>query len=252
MDPLNNELSLPPLFTPVPLPGDAVPLRSAREAAETGDAMGTLFYARRPDRLEAALSLAPERRLTAALPVLYPLQLGLCDALGALLPPQYAVQFGWPDRIYLNGALCGAVAVDVPSEEPKADLPWMTLAVTLALMGSAEGPEPGLARERTTLHDEGAGDLSPGAILEAFARHFLSWLTRWEDRGLDAIWPAWEGRALGYDEDAAFPAKEGELVGRLAGFSREGNLRLKVAGQDVVLPLRQLLNRRGWALAGGA
>jgi len=249
---MDDLLSLPPLFSPVPLPADGVPLAAARAAAEKEDAMGRLFYAQRPDRLEAAVVLAPERRQAAALPVLYPLHLGLCDALGALLPPQYAVQFAWPDRICLNGALCGAVAFDLPAVDTKAELPWMTVAVTLALVGHPEGREPGQMRERTTFYDEGAGEIAPGEIIEAFARHFLSWLTRWEDRGLEALWSAWQGRALGYDQDAEFPGPKGAVVGRLAGLTRTGNLRVDTAGGRVSLPLRQILERRGWAEAGGA
>ena len=187
---MDEALSLPPLFTPTPLVGAAVPLREARRSAEGDDGTGQLFYAQRPDRLEAALILAPERSLRAALPVLYPLHLGLCDALGALLPPQYAVQFGWPDRIYLNGALCGAIALQALSDDLKAEADWLLVGLTLDVMGQPEDLDPGHDREKTSLYEEGASEHGPGPIIEAFARHFLSWLNRWEDQGLAALWPA--------------------------------------------------------------
>ena len=56
---MDETLSLPPLFSPEPLAGGDVPLRAARAAAQSDDSMGRLFYAQRPDRLEAALVLAP-------------------------------------------------------------------------------------------------------------------------------------------------------------------------------------------------
>ena len=249
---MDEALSLPPLFTPSPLAGGAVPLREARAVAESDESIGRLFYAQRPDRLEAALILAPERTLRAALPVLYPLHLGLCDALGALLPPQNAVQFGWPDQIFLNGALCGAVTLQAPSDDLKAKVDWMLVGLTLNVMGQPGDLDPGRDRENTSLHEEGAADLAPGPIIEAFARHFLAWLNLWEDQGLASLWAPWSGRALGHDEAAVFDGPKGRITGRIDGITADGNLRVKTAKGLRSLPLRHVLDGRGWSAAGGA
>jgi BirA family biotin operon repressor/biotin-[acetyl-CoA-carboxylase] ligase len=112
--------------------------------------------------------------------------------------------------------------------------------------------DPGRDRENTSLHEEGAADLAPGPIIEAFARHFLAWLNLWEDQGLASLWAPWSGRALGHDEAAVFDGPKGRITGRIDGITADGNLRVKTAKGLRSLPLRHVLDGRGWSAAGGA
>ena len=50
---------------------------------------------------------------------------------------------------------------------------------------------------RTTLAEEGCGDIQTVDLLEAFARHFLAWIHRWQEDGVGPVQQAWLARATG-------------------------------------------------------
>lgn len=243
---MSDLLSLPPLYDPQPLPANADALADAEQAARKTNEAGSLFYAVRPDRLEAALVLEPEGSLGSALTVLYPLMMAFGDALGSTLPPRIGVHYGWPDRILVNGALAGALRLKSSNDDLKATPDWMLAGFTLDIMGNPADMEPGRNADRTSLFEEGAIDVNPGMILEAFARHFLVWLNRWEESGLAAIEAAWLGRALGFETEATFASKTGPIKGKVRAISRDGNLVVESGKRKKTLPLSDALKGDGW------
>lgn len=100
---------LPPLFTGEWVPNQTDPFDKAVSRAIAGVDSGTIFYSDAVDVLRAALVLAPETSLEEAVQVVYVAQIGLAESLGALAPPEVPVFFQWPDRIKVNGAVCGGV-----------------------------------------------------------------------------------------------------------------------------------------------
>ena len=243
---MNANLSLPPLFEARALPASADPLAVAEQVARQSDATGSLFYAERPDRLEMALVLGPEGSLQRALPVLYPLTMAFGDALGSVLPPQIGVQFGWPDRILINGALAGALLLFSPTEDLKAVPDWLLAAFTLDVMGDPTDPEPGRNPDRSSLFEEGAVDVNPGMILEAFARHFLAWLNRWEEGGIAPLETVWLARAMGFESETTFAGQNGPITGKVSAISRNGNLVIETGGNKSILPIAKVLAGDGW------
>jgi biotin-(acetyl-CoA carboxylase) ligase len=243
---MGANLSLPPLYEARALPASADPLAVAVQTARRSDATGSLFYAERPDRVEMALVLGPEGTLLQSLPVLYPLTMALGDALGSTLPPQIGVQFGWPDRILMNGALAGALRLLSPTDDLKAVPDWLLAGFTLDVMGDPTDPEPGRNPDRTSLFEEGAVEVNPGMILEAFARHFLAWLNRWEEEGLAPLETPWLARAIGFGLEATFAGQNGRVTGKVEAISREGNLVLDSGKRKIVLPISNVLLGEGW------
>jgi len=242
---MDDELSLPPAFKACALPPDADPSAEGAAAARREDATGFLFYAERPDLLEATLVLAPEGTLRASLAVIYPLMQAFGDALGSALPPRVAVHFGWPDRVFVNGGLAGALRLVAPSGDPDSRPDWLLADLALDIMGGSLA-EPGMERERTSLFGEGVMDVGPRPILEAFARYFLVWLSRWEDRGLAALEQAWIGRVLGYEAAHQFNGPNGAFEARVKALARDGNLVLEAAGRRRVLDIGLVLDAAGW------
>ena len=242
---MDEELSLPPAFKACALPPDADPSAEGAAAARREDATGFLFYAERPDILEATLVLAPEGTLRASLAVAYPLMQAFGDALGSVLPPRVAVHYGWPDRIFVNGGLAGALRLEAPTGDPDSRPEWLLASVALDIMGGSLA-EPGMERDRTSLYGEGVTDVGPRPILEAFARYFLVWLSRWEERGLAALESAWIGRVLGYEAAHEFHGPSGAFEARVKTLARDGNLVLEAAGRRRVLDIGLVLDAAGW------
>jgi BirA family biotin operon repressor/biotin-[acetyl-CoA-carboxylase] ligase len=244
---------LPPLFTARPLPGQADPLATAvGRAARGGAEAGELLFAVRPDRARAALVLAPEAPFSKSAEIIYVAMTALNDALGATLPAQIGVLFGWPDRILINGAEGGRLHYATPTVDPTIVPDWLVIGFELALLGDLP-EDPGLVIDRTNLFEEGAGEVAPKAILESFARHFLSWLHRWETEGLARVAAAWEARMAGVEDAYAFPPPDGSdpaggrISARAAGVAPDGAMRIRLEDGE-----RRLSAARAFRLIGAA
>jgi hypothetical protein len=173
---------LPPLFTAVTVGRDA--FGAARGLASGGGEAGTLVIVEDREMLELAVVLEPDRPAAdcfAALPIA---MLALADALAAVGPPLKPVGFVWPHRLVLDGAEIGRARLALP--KPSIDpLPaWLVVGLELRLHFGAGADGPGRTPERTALAEEGFGEVTPSAIVEAFARHLLHWVHRWQEEGL--------------------------------------------------------------------
>ncbi len=235
--------ALPPAFTAHALGADDSALERALAKARAGEAeAGDLFFPVRPDRAEAALVLAPEQPFAKAGEVIYVAMAALNDALGSAIPAQIGVLLGWPDRVLLNGAETGHLTYVTANDAPDAVPDWMVVGFELTLMGDPR-VEPGTDLGQTNFYEEGASELSPKEILEAFARHFMNWLHRWETEGMKHLGPAWEERMAGLEAAYPFPVEGRPVPARAAGIGPEGVMRIVVDGAERHLPLSQAWRR---------
>jgi len=236
--------ALPPLFEARAVGADEDPLERAVADARSGAAeAGALYYPVRPDRLRLALVLAPETPFAHSAEIAYVTMIAVNDALGATLPAQIGVLFGWPDRVLVNGAEAGGLRYATPTKTADAVPDWLAVGLDLALAGEPRG-EPGRDLGRTNLFEEGAGSVSPKEIIEAFARHFLNWLHRWERDGLKPVAGAWEARMAGVDAPYPFPIYDADgarattaAPARAAGVAGDGAMRVLVDGRERRLAL---------------
>ena len=76
-----------------------------------------------------------------AIQAVYVAQIGLAESLGALAPPEVPVQFQWPDRIKVNGALCGSVRFAADVSDPKETPNWLVIGIVVPF--THPGGEPG-------------------------------------------------------------------------------------------------------------
>lgn len=178
-------LTLPPVFAAAHVAADA--FGAARGMAVGGGEAGTLVVADLgpgATRLELAVILEPDRPAAACFPALPITMLAMADALAALGPPLKPIGFTWPDRLLLDGAEVGRarLALPKPSTEP---LPaWLVVGVELRWHFAPDSDEPGRTPDRTALLEEGFGEVTLPEIVEAFARHLLHWVDRWQSEGL--------------------------------------------------------------------
>ncbi|MCB2055110.1 MAG: hypothetical protein KDE35_12820 [Geminicoccaceae bacterium] len=162
---------LPPAFELIVVEDTAMsPLDAiARHGADDGD----VFWVERADRFRAAFVVeaqaGPEPGAASDL-----MMVALVDALGALVPPRTPLHLHRPAILLVDGA-----PFEVLSVSSRDDLSILLLDLPL---------QPGLA--------EVVGDLpEPPRLLEVVARHFLWWVRRCEDEGMEPVARAWAGRA---------------------------------------------------------
>ncbi|WP_193184598.1 biotin/lipoate--protein ligase family protein [Nisaea sediminum] len=246
-----DELSFPPIYRPCRvLPGTDVE-NAAAEAARGGADPASLYWLDSAERLECAIVLGPDRPFSETLAAVHVAMVALGDCLGAQVPPQVEVLFGWPDRLIVNGGLAGGVSLTVDPAlwgDPSDPVPdWAVLGVKLAMMPAADAPEPGMTRQRTTLLDEGCGDLTTGDLLESFSRHFLLWTNRFLSEGLRPIADNWLPRAAKRGEAVELKLAGKEWRGKLLGLDEKGGLVLGESKTPLV-PLTEVLRKPTWSL----
>ncbi|HEX2116646.1 MAG TPA: biotin/lipoate--protein ligase family protein, partial [Alphaproteobacteria bacterium] len=79
----------------------------------------------------------------------------------------------------------------------------------------------------TSLHEEGAAEATVEAVLEAFSRHFLSWVNRWLDDGFAPVRAAWRKSAIGLGETIRVRLPKEELEGTFEDVDSDGALLLR-------------------------
>ncbi|UUX52034.1 biotin/lipoate--protein ligase family protein [Nisaea acidiphila] len=246
-----DELSFPPIYRPCRVLEGSDPLEAAIAAAKDGADPASLFWLDSATDFACAIVLGPDRPLSETLAAVHVAMVALGDCLGATVPPQVEVLFGWPDRLIVNGALAGGVTISVDPalwddpEDPEPE--WAVLGIRLAMTPRDDAPEPGMTRQRTTLFDEGCGDLTTGSLLESFSRHFLLWTNRYLSEGLRPIADMWLPRAAKRGENVELKFGGKEWRGTLLGLDEKGGLVLGETKTPLV-PLTDVVRKPTWSL----
>jgi biotin-(acetyl-CoA carboxylase) ligase len=239
----------PPLLRPCAVTPDRHPFERGLDLAAEGAEAGTLLWSTGQDACEGAIVLAPEQPLEPSLPIVLIAMLGLGDALGAMVPPMVAVTFGWPDRIEVNGSVVGGVRFACAATETAEAVPdWLVIGFSVAVRGL---PTAGAAPERfrrTTLADEGCGEVMTIDLLEAFGRHFLSWINRWQEAGVEPVQKAWLSRATGLGKRVEIRLGDQVRSGTFEGLTETGALRLVRAGVAHTIALNEAMRVPTWSI----
>jgi len=221
-------IDLPPLLNGRPVVPPERPRDAALRAVQAGDAeAGDLFWSCDPDVIALTLALEPEVSPDRAREMLFALMVASADAIGALGPPELAFTWTWPDRFYANGAAVGWAFLDMSEDLDEAGAPvWLLVGLEVRLKPYPDA-DPGNAPDRTSLWDEGAGDLVAPQVVEGLSRHMSSWINRWEGDGFKPVHDAWLFRCAVYKKTAlqvppqAQGAAQGVAVGQEIGQAQE-------------------------------
>jgi BirA family biotin operon repressor/biotin-[acetyl-CoA-carboxylase] ligase len=245
---MSESPAFPPMFRPFAVTPDVDPFDRAQGIAVDGAEPGTLLWSIAQDACECAIVLAPEQSLELSMPVVLVASLALGDALGALIPPVIAVHFGWPDRLELNGGIVGGVRMTWAKVESSDQVPdWLVVGFGIAIRGSWPDGEPGDDLRRTTLAAEGCADILSVELLEGFSRHFLSWLNRWQEDGVQPVRQAWLARATGLGREVTLDVGGRTATGTFAGLTETAAIRLTRGGVAQTVPLFEAMRTPTWA-----
>jgi len=235
---MNGAPSFPPLLHGVQAAGGNPFASALAELASAEAEPGRVHYALRDDKLSAALVLAPEMPLADAMGALLAVQLGLSDALGTLAPPEVAVQIGWPDRLLVNGGLCGRFRVAAATDDPEAEPDWLLVGMEIDILPAADF-DAGLTPDSTTLFGEGCADLTAIDLIEAWSRHMMGWLHTFMSEGFAPLHAAWTGKCADLGKDVTLPE-----AGRFLGLDEKAGMILRRTTGDAIIPLTTILEPR--------
>lgn len=228
-----QELAFPPLLWGEEVTSDA--FDHACQRALLGCDAGLVAYRIGADVLEGALVFAPEVPLRQAMAMLPVCGVGFQNALGVMAPPEVSVHLDWDGGIRVNGAACGRFRCMAATPDPEVVPDWLVVGFSLPLI--PESDRPGDTPDQTSLYAEGCAEVSPPALLEAWARHSLNWINRWEDEGGRALHSEWRGLAQGLGEDVVRDGREGTFL----GVDEDFGMLLRDGETTHVIPLTTLL-----------
>ena len=238
----SEQIEETPSFPPL-LSGEATdfdPFEIAVERAREGTDAGLIVHRIRPDHLSAAIVLAPEDRLEDAMAMVFAAANGFADAFGALAPSEVAAHFDWPGGIRINGARCGGFRAAAATRDPAAVPDWLVVGFDLAFFAASD-VEPGENADRTTLWEEGCGDIEPRQLLESWSRHMLVWINTWLDEGMPRLHTDWCGRAFSIGKHVDFDLGGASHAGEFVGLDERGGMLLKCEDGTRLLPLSMML-----------
>lgn len=231
------EPDFPPLLHGVDV-GAADPFKIAYAEAALEAEPGRIHYARAEDNLHAAITLVPEQPLVKAIGVLFAVQLGLIDALGALAPPGIAVHVQWPDRLRINGALCGLVRAAASTNDPLAEPDWLVIGLDLPILPRAD-TEPGEHPDQTCLFAEGCGELTAADLMETWSRHMLVWIHTFLTDGFPPLHENWCGKCGAIGTYITTPE-----AGHFVGLDELGGMILRMGEVTKLIPLTRILEAK--------
>jgi len=190
----NDPPLLPPILTPIPVVNGIDVFAKAIAVAGKSET-GTVLYSENPEYVEVAIILSPEIPKIKCNQMLYIMMVASGDAIGALAPPEVAVTYAFPGFIFLNRGEAGLVKVEVaPSNDDQSIPDWMVVGLKLRLNNNVEINENEINADITSLADEGGGYVSRTRAIESLSRHFLAWISQWEDEGFKPVTEVWNKR----------------------------------------------------------
>lgn len=212
---------------------------------------GDLIWSTSTKRAECAIVLEPDIPRSQTL-VMVPLAMvSVADSLGAIAPPNLAITFGWPNKIFANGALVGQVGMEFPralnrAEQSQTSTPpdfailSLKIEITFDQSSSLEEQEPGTNLTTTVLHEEGCGEIDRTQIIESWSRHFLTWLDSWQQEGFKAVQENWMFRAKKRNQLLSIKTNKSSYQGKMSGLDENGGLLLENETGTHVIPLSEV------------
>jgi BirA family biotin operon repressor/biotin-[acetyl-CoA-carboxylase] ligase len=149
--------------------------------------------------------------------------LALGEAFGSIAPPMIEVTYKWPNDLLLNGRKAAGILLESRSN-PDGTLDWLILGLGANLQHFPEDT----SFPATSLRFEGATEVDVVALLEAFGRSFLTWVTRWLDDGFAPVRRAWLHHAHGLGEEIEVRLPRETLKGTFKDLDARGVLVLEL------------------------
>lgn len=145
------------------------------------------------------------------------------NALATHLSPMTALGYRWPNRIMIaDHVLCG-----IWLESGSHPANWLTVSCSVNLL---ESPEDFSIPAISVREAEGTTDLTTAALLQSFARQFITIINEWSDSGTKLLVDKWRIRGNRVGERFVL----GRTDGIITDIDPEGSLHLETTAKTSV------------------
>jgi BirA family biotin operon repressor/biotin-[acetyl-CoA-carboxylase] ligase len=175
--------------------------------------------------LHCALIIEPEFDNATAAQLLYVAAISAGTAIADILSPMTGLRYRWPNHIYINDLKSGLLQIATPDGDADP-YPWLVLGLSVNVAHHPPNPEP----ERfNSMHASGTPEANVGELLEAYCRHFLSWVNRWAEEGFGPVHKTWLQRADGVGGDIRLRVDDEIIEGRFGKLDSQGRINVELA-----------------------
>jgi BirA family biotin operon repressor/biotin-[acetyl-CoA-carboxylase] ligase len=227
---------LPPAYRLVTLDSVSSTMDEARRLAEAEAEDGTLVWAREQTEgrgrlgrnwesprgnLYLSLILRPEIPATSCAQLGFLAALAIGDAIGSVSPPM-DVTYKWPNDVLLHRRKVAGILLETRCDAGKQpDYVLLGCGINVASFPRET------AYPATCMRFEGTpAEVTEVEVLEAFSRHFLSWVSGWLDSGFTSARAAWLRHAERLGEEIEVRLPTSTLKGRFKDIDADGHLLL--------------------------
>lgn len=231
---MKTEPTFPPLLKGHRVPENKKPINRALAMVSKGKlGAGDVLWSEARNQLSLAIVMEPEVTRKRCGEMLYLLMVAFGDAAGAISAPEIAITYSWPSQILINEAIVGEADILV-SENTTDDIPdWIIGSLNIAIRPDFAELDPGENIMRTTMWDEGCGDIDRTELIESVSRHIVNWIHTWGEDGFKPIHEQWMGRL-----DEKIKISSSLTKNDFVGLDENGNALIKNGnGTDTLLTL---------------
>ncbi len=233
------DIKLPPAYRLIAMDSVGSSNDEAKILADAGADEGTLVWAQEQTKgrgrqgrtwhsprgnLYLSLVLRPDCPLADAAQLGFVAALAMGDAIGSIAPPMLEVTYKWPNDVLVHERKVAGLLLESKSAAGGA-LEWLILGIGVNIQS-----HPDDARfPATNLIFESVGpEVNDALLLEAFSRHFLTWVNRWTEDGFAPIRRAWLSHAHGVGEAIEVRLAKDTLRGTFRDLDETGALILEL------------------------
>jgi BirA family transcriptional regulator, biotin operon repressor / biotin---[acetyl-CoA-carboxylase] ligase len=179
-----------------------------------------------PGNLYTSLILRPEVPLARMSELSFVAALAVYDALGSIGEPGHQVHLKWPNDILLNDKKVAGLLLETESTDGKGNCDWVVLGMGLNVSWHPEDTP----YNATSLRAE-HWPTSVEEALEAYAKSFMGWASRWIDEGFEPVRRNWLWRCKGKDEVLEVHLGKETITGVFKDLDTNGALVLDCDGE---------------------
>ena len=180
--------------------------------------------------------------------------------LVARMLQQFLVQVEWGELDYLvvdlppgtgdaqltlsqQCPLSGAVIVTTPQEVALEDV-----YRAVQMFGQVRVPILGIVENMSGFACPHCGEVTTIDLLEAFGRHFLGWVNRWQEDGVKPVRQAWLSRATGLGKQVEIRLDHQLRSGTFESITESGAIRLVKDGVAQTIALDEAMKAPTWSI----
>ena len=145
-------------------------------------------------------------------------------AIADVVIPMTELHYRWPNDVLLDGGKVAGVWLEGGGTAQRLD--WLAIAFAI---NTGEVPAD-LGFEAPGLDADGAaGDVDPGDLLRAVARHLLAAIEAWDEEGFAHTARTWRRRLITHDSIRIVLPEGPEITGTIETVEEDGTLALRGA-----------------------